>query len=93
VVLYELATGRKAFDGPSAAETMTAIIREDAVPLQSTVAAPFRWTIEPSPDRNHGDGIEAAMGSSVVTGSIDVAGSGGGRLRRIAFSEEHAAVF
>jgi eukaryotic-like serine/threonine-protein kinase len=46
VVMYELATGRKAFDRPSAAETMAAIIREDPAPLPSTIAAPLRWTIE-----------------------------------------------
>jgi serine/threonine protein kinase len=46
VVMYELATGTKAFDRSSAAETMAAIIREDPEPLPSTIAAPFRWTIE-----------------------------------------------
>jgi Tol biopolymer transport system component len=46
VVLYELVTGRKAFDRPTAAETMAAIIREDPAPLPLTIAAPFRWTIE-----------------------------------------------
>jgi serine/threonine protein kinase len=46
LVLYELATGRRAFPRDSAAEIMTAIIREDAEPLPATVAAPLRWIIE-----------------------------------------------
>ena len=46
LVLYELATGRRAFPRDSAAETMTAIIREDADPLPATIPAPLRWIIE-----------------------------------------------
>jgi eukaryotic-like serine/threonine-protein kinase len=46
LVLYELATGRRAFPRGSAAETMTAIIREDADPLPATVPAPLRWIVE-----------------------------------------------
>ncbi|HEV8416816.1 MAG TPA: protein kinase [Bryobacteraceae bacterium] len=46
VVLYELATGKRAFQRGSAAETMTAIIREDAEPLPGSVPAPLRWVIE-----------------------------------------------
>ena len=46
LVLYELAVGRRAFRRDSAAEVMTAIIREDADPLPATVPAPLRWIIE-----------------------------------------------
>jgi serine/threonine protein kinase len=46
VVLYELATGKRAFQRASAPETMTAIIREDAEPLPGSVPAPLRWVIE-----------------------------------------------
>ncbi len=46
LVLYELATGRRPFPRDSAAETMTAIIREDAEPLPPTVPAPLRWVVE-----------------------------------------------
>jgi serine/threonine protein kinase/Tol biopolymer transport system component len=45
-VLYELASGRRAFQRDSAAETMTAIIREEAEPLPSSVSSPLRWVIE-----------------------------------------------
>jgi eukaryotic-like serine/threonine-protein kinase len=46
LVLYELAAGKRAFVRGSAAETMTAIIREDAEPLPASVPAPLRWVIE-----------------------------------------------
>jgi len=45
-VLYELAAGKRAFIRPSAAETMAAIIRDDAEPLPATLPAPLRWVIE-----------------------------------------------
>jgi len=46
LVLYELAAGRRAFPRNSAAETMTAIIREDVDPLPATLPPPLRWIIE-----------------------------------------------
>ena len=46
LVLYELAAGKRAFQRGSAAELMTAIIREEADPLPATVPAPFRWIVE-----------------------------------------------
>ncbi|HMF09525.1 MAG TPA: serine/threonine-protein kinase, partial [Thermoanaerobaculia bacterium] len=48
-ILYEMATGARAFQRNTTAETLTAIIREDAVPvarLQPGVPPPFRWIIE-----------------------------------------------
>ena len=46
LVLYELAAGHRAFPRESAAEVMTAIIREDIPPLPATVPAPLRWIVE-----------------------------------------------
>ncbi len=46
LVLYELAAGKRAFQRGSAAETMTAIIREEAEPLPGSVPAPLRWVVE-----------------------------------------------
>ncbi len=46
LILYELASGKRAFQRDSAAEIMTAIIREDAEPLPATVPAQFRWIVE-----------------------------------------------
>ena len=46
LVLYELCAGKRAFVRASSAETMTAIIREDADPLPATVPAPLRWIVD-----------------------------------------------
>ncbi len=46
LVLYELATGKRAFQRGSVPETMTAIIREEAEPLPDHVPAPLRWIVE-----------------------------------------------
>jgi eukaryotic-like serine/threonine-protein kinase len=46
LILYELASGRRAFQRDSAPETMAAIIRDDAAPLPDIAPAPLRWIIE-----------------------------------------------
>jgi len=46
LVLYELATGKRAFQRASTPETLSAIIRDDADPLPPTLPAPLRWLIE-----------------------------------------------
>ena len=46
LILYELAGGKRAFERPSAAETMAAIIRDEPEPLPASVPSPLRWTIE-----------------------------------------------
>jgi Tol biopolymer transport system component len=46
LILYELATGQRAFRRDSAAEIMTAIIREDADQLPASVPPHLRWIIE-----------------------------------------------
>jgi serine/threonine protein kinase len=46
LVLYELLTGQRAFQRPSAAETMTAIIQEDVPPVPPSVPMALRWTLE-----------------------------------------------
>jgi Tol biopolymer transport system component len=48
-ILYELATGKRAFQRATTAETLTAIIREEAEPvgrINASIPAPFRWLIE-----------------------------------------------
>jgi serine/threonine protein kinase len=46
LVVYELVTGKQAFERSSAARTMTAIIGEETAPLPVTIPTPFRWAIE-----------------------------------------------
>src|SRR4029077_19244162 len=48
-IFYEMATGRRAFQRTTAAETLTAIIREETEPIgqiHAGVPAPFRWIVE-----------------------------------------------
>ena len=48
-ILYEMATGKRAFQRGTSAETLTAIIREEAEPVErvnAAVPAPFRWLVE-----------------------------------------------
>jgi serine/threonine protein kinase len=49
LILYEMLTGRRAFERPSTAETLSAIIREDPPPiaqLNPAVPPPVRWIVE-----------------------------------------------
>jgi Tol biopolymer transport system component len=48
VVLYELATGRRAFERGSAIETLSAILRDEPAPLtaEASMPAPFAWIVE-----------------------------------------------
>ena len=46
LVVYELLTGRRAFQRASAAETMAAIIQQDVDPLPPSTPAALRWTLE-----------------------------------------------
>ena len=48
-ILYEMATGKRAFQRATSAETLTAIIREEVEPIEAinaSVPAPLRWIIE-----------------------------------------------
>jgi eukaryotic-like serine/threonine-protein kinase len=49
LVLYEMLTGQRAFSRPTAVETLSAIIRDDAPPvgqLNPAVPTPVRWIVE-----------------------------------------------
>ncbi len=49
LILYEMATGRRAFERPTPVETLSAIIRDEPEPLAALaprLAAPVRWVIE-----------------------------------------------
>jgi Tol biopolymer transport system component len=48
-IFYEMATGQRAFQRGTTAETLTAIIREDTQPvaqINAGVPAPFRWIVD-----------------------------------------------
>jgi hypothetical protein len=57
-ILYEMLTGRKAFERKTSVETLSAIIREDPEPLESVspkTPAPLRWIIERCLEKNPDD--------------------------------------
>ena len=46
LILYELAAGRHPFRRETTVETLTAILKEDAPPVESTIPLPLKWIIE-----------------------------------------------
>lgn len=45
VILYEMTTGKRAFERDSIPQTLTAILVEDPPPIEAKLPAPLRWTI------------------------------------------------
>jgi len=41
-----MAAGKRAFDRPESVQTMSAIIGEEAPPIEQSIPAPLRWVIE-----------------------------------------------
>jgi Tol biopolymer transport system component len=46
LILYEMATGKRAFERASGVETLMAICRDDPEPLPASTPAPVRWIVE-----------------------------------------------
>jgi serine/threonine protein kinase/Tol biopolymer transport system component len=46
LILYEMAAGKRAFERPESVQTMSAIIAEEAPPIEQNIPAPLRWTID-----------------------------------------------
>jgi len=46
LILYEMASGRKAFDKPESVQTMSAILTEEPPPIERSIPGPLRWTID-----------------------------------------------
>lgn len=46
LILFELASGKQAFAGPSTVETLAAIVRDEAPPAPPNLPAPLRWIID-----------------------------------------------
>ena len=58
LVLYEMLTGQRAFDRPTAVETLSAIIRDDPTPIEQvnpSVPAPVRWIVDRCLAKNPAD--------------------------------------
>jgi serine/threonine protein kinase len=97
-ILYEMATGKRAFQRSTHAETLTAIIREDIEPvaqINASVPAPFRWVIErclqKDPDERYAStrdlardirGVREHLSEAVTGVSDEVSGGAGPAVSR-----------
>ena len=46
LILYEMACGKRAFERPESVQTMSAILSEEAPPIERNIPAPLRWAID-----------------------------------------------
>jgi serine/threonine protein kinase/Tol biopolymer transport system component len=46
LILYELASGKKAFDKPESVQTLSAILTEEPPPIERSIPGPLRWIID-----------------------------------------------
>jgi serine/threonine protein kinase len=46
LILYEMASGRKAFEKPESVQTMSAILTEEPPPIERSIPGPLRWIID-----------------------------------------------
>jgi eukaryotic-like serine/threonine-protein kinase len=97
-ILYEMATGHRAFHRGTSAETLTAIIREEAQPIGKSTASvpvPFRWVVErclqKDPDERYAStrdlardirGIREHLSEASVSITGEVAGAPAARAKR-----------
>jgi Tol biopolymer transport system component len=93
-VFYELLSGQRAFQRETAAETMTAILREEPVPVETRVAnlppvleRVVRHCLEKNPQerfqsaRDLAFALDVAAGGASTSGAVAVAGRGRGGRR------------
>ena len=62
LILYELLAGRRAFQRQTAADTMAAIMRDEAEPLPASVPAPLRWIVERCLNKDPADRYDTTRG-------------------------------
>jgi Tol biopolymer transport system component len=46
LILYEMVTGKRAFEKPESVQTMSAILTEEPPPIERSIPAPLRWVID-----------------------------------------------
>ena len=74
VVLYEMLTGRRAFDGPSTIEVMSAILKEDPPQLPDAIPPPLaqivRRCLDKSPSQRFQSARDLGFALQVLSGGI-----------------------
>ncbi len=94
LILYEMASGKKAFARASVAETMSAIIRDSAEHLPASIPAPLRWTVERCLSKDPGERYDSTRDLyrelvlirerlSEASGSVGVAAPATRQLARV----------
>jgi len=101
-VLYEMTSGQRAFQRETAAETMTAILKDDPPPFPADTAAPpaldhlIRHCLEKRPDDRFRSAADLAFQLETLTGStgrVDAIASAEARPRRRIHLPGAAALF
>jgi Tol biopolymer transport system component len=60
LILYEMAAGKRPFDRPESVQTMSAIIAEDAPPIDKHIPDPLRWVIDRCLSKDPADRYESS---------------------------------
>ncbi|MEX1245423.1 MAG: protein kinase [Thermoanaerobaculia bacterium] len=83
-ILYEMATGKRAFLKKTGAETLSAIINEEPAPMATVspqAPAPLRWTVErclaKDPEARYASTRDLARELATIGGHLSEASSGG----------------
>ena len=100
-IFYEMATGKRAFQRGTSAETLTAIIREEAEPVgqvNANVPGPFRWIIDrclqKDPDERYAStrdlsrdvrSVREHLSEVTVTGETSGVATGARPRRKVSF--------
>jgi Tol biopolymer transport system component len=59
LILYEMVTGRRAFQRPESVQTLSAILTEEPPPIDRSVPAPLHWVIDRCLNKDPGDRYES----------------------------------
>src|SRR5205823_1551596 len=46
LILYEMVTGRRAFQKPESVQTLASILTDEAPPIERSIPAPLQWVID-----------------------------------------------
>jgi len=60
LIVYEMATGKKAFERPAPVQTMSAILSEEPPPIERDIPAPLRWVISRCLSKDPGERYESS---------------------------------
>ena len=59
LILYEMAAGKRAFDRPESVQVMSAIVTEEAPPIERSLPAPLHWVIDRCLSKDAADRYES----------------------------------